>query len=355
MVRKLFLFWILLCTVFVWSAPLQYLTRTTPAATSLDTHTGGATTWNAGDNDWTQANIGFSFPFNGSTYTSVYINSNGMLSFNSSNTEYSNEALPYSDEPQSVYPYWDDLHPGGIDAYILFIRATLGAQPIRYETFDSGGPNERFVVSWIDMPECSVYAYIPLLGLTLCTSLTTNKYTFQVVLYKNGDIRFRYPSGGNLANGASATIGTQENTTNYDQYSYNSSSIDQTFDILYTLKPLIAKTSIVISDPVNSTTNPKRIPGATVRYCFQVDNTGLVSATNVVLTEDFTTNNKDKLTYVKSGYVVQDISTSCNCASISNTSGSFSTPTVTINIGTLAGSTSPSTSRGCAYIEATID
>lgn len=117
----------------------------------------------------------------------------------------------------------------------------------------------------------------------------------------------------------------------------------------------VTKTSMVISDPVNNTTNPKRIPGATIRYCFTVDNTGLLSATSVVLTEDFTTTNKNNLTYVNSGFVVQNIGTSCDCAGITDTSGTFVTPTVTINIGTLTGSLVPATSRACAYIEATIN
>ena len=36
----------------------------------------------------------------------------------------------------------------------------------------------------------------------------------------------------------------------------------------------IDKSSIVTEDPVNGTTNPKRIPASTIRYCFTVDNTG---------------------------------------------------------------------------------
>ncbi|MDY0195899.1 MAG: hypothetical protein RBR33_07550 [Sulfurovaceae bacterium] len=338
MVRKLFLFWILLCTVFAWSAPLQYLIRTTPTATALDS-TSGATIWNPTTNNaWREAAIGFDFPFNGSTYNAVRINSNGMLYFDltSEYTTGSNVALPNAAgaAAQSIYPYWDQMYP----ALIL----SLGINgDIRYQTLGTGD-SQRFVVTWSNIPADPVC----LLG--LCS-----KFNFQVVLYKNGDIRFRYP-GGTLdgTNGSGATIGVQENTTNYDQYS---GTINQTFDILYSTKPLISKTSIVTSDPANGTTNPKRIPGATVRYCFTVDNTGLLDATSVILTEDFTTNNKDKLTYVNSGFVVQNITTSCDCAGITNTSGSFSTPTVTINIGTLTGSTSPSTSRGCAYIEATIN
>ncbi len=40
----------------------------------------------------------------------------------------------------------------------------------------------------------------------------------------------------------------------------------------------ITKTSVVVEDPVNNTTNPKRIPGAKVRYCFTVENSGNADA-----------------------------------------------------------------------------
>lgn len=44
----------------------------------------------------------------------------------------------------------------------------------------------------------------------------------------------------------------------------------------------VAKTSRVVSDPVNGTTNAKAIPGATVEYCITVSNaTGAATATNV--------------------------------------------------------------------------
>ncbi|HRE33952.1 MAG TPA: hypothetical protein PK217_02645, partial [Sphingopyxis terrae] len=36
----------------------------------------------------------------------------------------------------------------------------------------------------------------------------------------------------------------------------------------------IAKSSTLVSDPVNGTTNPKAIPGAVVRYSFTVQNSG---------------------------------------------------------------------------------
>ncbi len=49
----------------------------------------------------------------------------------------------------------------------------------------------------------------------------------------------------------------------------------------------VAKSSRVVSDPVNGTTNPKAIPGATVEYCITVANaTGAATATGVDITDD---------------------------------------------------------------------
>lgn len=47
----------------------------------------------------------------------------------------------------------------------------------------------------------------------------------------------------------------------------------------------IAKTSRVISDPVNGTANPKAIPGAIVQYCLSFNNAGISSADNIVATD----------------------------------------------------------------------
>lgn len=47
----------------------------------------------------------------------------------------------------------------------------------------------------------------------------------------------------------------------------------------------VSKMSTVVSDPVNGTTNAKAMPGALVRYCITVANTGTVSATTVIATD----------------------------------------------------------------------
>ncbi len=47
----------------------------------------------------------------------------------------------------------------------------------------------------------------------------------------------------------------------------------------------ITKTSIVLSDPVNQTINPKRIPGAKIRFVISIDNSSDKDITDVKISE----------------------------------------------------------------------
>jgi len=333
-VRVLFLILFLSWQV---EAALQYLAKTIVPETAFETvgnnftddyHTSGAPYDDSVDRD---VPIGFNFPFNGTTYASVNIDSNGILYFGNYNlTEYSNRQLPRSNRVQSIYPYWDDLNMGNYNGQYGYVKyGTLG-----------NAPNRHLVISWE-----GVHHY-PASG----------TYTLQVVLYENGAIRFRYDSGSN-ATGSSATIGVQEDTNHYDQHSYNA-TIDQTKDVLYIpLSPNmhIIKTSIVVSDPVNNSSNPKRIPGAVIRYCFTVDNDGRSVADNVTIHDSLTGDGKDSLSYVKSGYTIQDNAAACDCPAISDASGTVSGTDVNITFGTIQNQSAGGISdRGCAYIEMTI-
>jgi len=60
----------------------------------------------------------------------------------------------------------------------------------------------------------------------------------------------------------------------------------------------VKKTSCVISDPVNGTSSPKRIPGAIIRYMFDIKNDGTGDVTDLNITDSInshllTTNTKD--------------------------------------------------------------
>ncbi len=212
----------LLMAPFAFADDLQFLTRVRPNPNETafesvthdfeeDYHSSSRQYDDADDKD---VSIGFSFPFNGTYYSTVSINSNGLLYFSSNNyTAYSNNHLPISNSAaaQSILPYWDDLNLDG-DSSGPPLEGS-----IRYGTLGSGA-NQRFVVSWEGVPHYT----------------NSGSYSFQVVLYKDGAIRFRYDSSSD-ADGSSnggATIGVQESTSNYDEFSYNS-TIDQTKDVLY--------------------------------------------------------------------------------------------------------------------------
>lgn len=51
----------------------------------------------------------------------------------------------------------------------------------------------------------------------------------------------------------------------------------------------VSKISRVLSDPISGTEEPKAIPGAVVQYCVLVENTGSVTATNIVATDTLPT------------------------------------------------------------------
>ncbi len=120
----------------------------------------------------------------------------------------------------------------------------------------------------------------------------------------------------------------------------------------------ISKTSIVIKDPITEAGGAgeaHRIPGATVRYCFTVDNAGSTDASGVHVGDDMSTDGKANMSYVKSGMILQNIDTACDCANIADESGGKSGDNVDIDLTTITGSATPETSRACAYIETTIN
>ena len=122
-------------------------------------------------------NIGFSFPFYGTAFTGLRVNTNGWLSFTSTSTAYDNQPLPNAGAPANlVAAFWDDLD--------------FGATPRVYTYGDAS----HFVVSWVGAPHYQ----------------GGGPYTFQVILYASGEIRTQYLDMGAPTN--SATVGIQNAT-----------------------------------------------------------------------------------------------------------------------------------------------
>ncbi len=106
-----------------------------------------------------------------------------------------------------------------------------------------------------------------------------------------------------------------------------------------------SKSSCVIDDPVNGTTNPKRIPGATVRYVIEVKNSGNTDAQNVQTTDAIDSHLTITGQEIRSG--------ACNCANPSGSSAgtaSKSGQNVSLDFDTVSAGTTE-----CAYITTTVN
>ncbi|MDX1503520.1 MAG: PPC domain-containing protein [Thermoanaerobaculia bacterium] len=88
-----------------------------------------------GDDTFEEVNLGFSFPFQGGSYGSVFVNSNGNLTFGSGDTDFSETVGELLSSQPRIAALWDDLSPNN------------GGQVIA--EFGAGS----FSVSFVDVPE----------------------------------------------------------------------------------------------------------------------------------------------------------------------------------------------------------
>ncbi len=118
--------------------------------------------------------IGFSFSYYGNTYTTFKVSSNGFLTVGSDNTDnaYNNLYLPNTSAPFNILaPFWDDLISNNV----------------RYEYLPG-----RTVISWLNSTRWND---------------GSSTYTFQVIIYNDGKIRFNYNQMGITL--TSCTVGMQ--------------------------------------------------------------------------------------------------------------------------------------------------
>lgn len=94
----------------------------------------------------------------------------------------------------------------------------------------------------------------------------------------------------------------------------------------------VTKTSRVISDPVNSTTNPKMIPGAVIEYCIAVENTGSAAATNVAINDAV----PGQLSFNSGTILLNGTVTGASCNADGVAGGSYAAPNVSGTIATIA-------------------
>ena len=97
---------------------------------------------NLGDDSSQQLALGFTFPFNGTSYTSVFVNSNGNLTFGSGDSDFSESVAELLSDQPRIAPLWDDLSPnnGGLviaDGDASSMTVTFSGVP----EFPSAGSN----------------------------------------------------------------------------------------------------------------------------------------------------------------------------------------------------------------------
>lgn len=138
--------------------------------------TAGGTIVAAGDDVAQGINLPFTFNFYGTNYTSLYVTSNGFISFGSSSTAYSNSCLPSSSTPNNaIYAFWDDLVPNGGSNGNVYAKQT--------------GAGE-FVIQWNNVRKYGASEY----------------NTFEIILRSDNSITLQYKS---LATVTSMTSGVE--------------------------------------------------------------------------------------------------------------------------------------------------
>ena len=158
--------------------------------------------------------IGFDFPFYNDNYSQLSINPNGWIGLGGDSDEWLNTGLPATNiSTAGIFPFWDDLNPVNDNC-----NQYCSGQ-VYYQS-----SQERFVVTFDQVAHW-------------WTNFENSFYTFQVVLYPNGEIDFNYQSlEGNFS---SATIGMQsQNGNDFILMSFDSNAlISDNFSILVSQVP----------------------------------------------------------------------------------------------------------------------
>jgi uncharacterized repeat protein (TIGR01451 family) len=221
-------------------------------------------------------NIGFNFKLGATTYTQLRVSTNGRLQFGNTFCNFGTQAVgpprTYTD-PYASANLNNTLRIYGAD----FDVSPAGGGTITYATVGAA-PNRRFVVTWNAVRQWSAPG---------------TSYQLQIQLDESGDFYYMFGTSNNVTSPGGevlgpAQVGWQLTTTDFavvrSGLPANNSGM-----VFKPARPalVVAKTSEVLSDPVNAAVNPKRIPGAVIRYSVTVTNTGTgtVDASTLAITD----------------------------------------------------------------------
>jgi len=157
--------------------------------------------------------LGFDVEFYGNTFDSIYICSNGWLSFTDTVTAYINQAIPAGARPNNLLAvFWHDLNPEN------------GGQVYYRRDTDPDG-RLRFIVSYDSI------SYYQNLG----------SLYFQVIILETGDIYYQYATMDDGGHGNNlSTVGIENGIgTIGTQYLYNQDGIHNDMAVYFGLIPPI--------------------------------------------------------------------------------------------------------------------
>jgi hypothetical protein len=174
--------------------------------------------------DSTLRTIGFNFAFYGTSYGSVYVNTNGNLRFSDGPNAAINSSFAVEPQPIEgtdlpvIAPYWDDWDAQQGTGNNIYVE-TIG-QP----------GSRQFIVQYhniFNYPE------------------DNRRGTYQAILFEGtNDIVFQYPSVSDVGNGRGGTIGIRNYGApangRYVQWSYDQASITDGMAIRFTLQPILS-------------------------------------------------------------------------------------------------------------------
>ncbi len=160
----------------------------------------------SGDDASAAVALPFTFSHYGNGYSSVYVGTNGLLSFTAASAAYTNGSIPSATAPNAaIYPLWDDLN---VDASAAIYTRVVGS-----------APNRRFVIEWRNI--------VPFSG--------SDRFDIEVILHEAGRVQLQYRGlNSSRERGDSATVGI-ENTAGTDalQWSFNTATLSDGTAILF--------------------------------------------------------------------------------------------------------------------------
>ncbi len=171
----------------------------------VEINTLGASAGTGDDANLGPFDLGFDFTYYGQTFNQIRVCTNGWLSFDSTDTDYTNQLIPLGDEPNNLLAlFWDDFNPN--DGGVIYYYADVA--------------NNRFIVEYDGVPHYN----------------SGNPETFQVIIGSDGSITYQYKT---IVAETSCTVGIENGTGDTGlQVVFNSTYLHDDLAISFTSEPL---------------------------------------------------------------------------------------------------------------------